>query len=177
MVREGDAAIRENAPEMFRAMIESEEISRERVGDFVEELMSFRWLQEYIEDTLEEIQSFSINGETYREILTLLYLGDKVYDSEVVKDMVGYCHSTFHNKKKISILLLGVLFWKKMLTHWNNSIEAMYAIEIQEGRDGSISERRKTITDRRCGVPDRRKVDRRVMGDRRVSAQGIFEPY
>ena len=50
--------------------------------------------------------------------------------------------------------------------YWDNSIEEMYIIECEEGRDGSLSERRKMEDDRRSGVRDRRKGDRRKMGDR-----------
>ncbi len=55
-----------------------------------------------------------------------------------------------------------------MLVYWDNSIEEMYLIEREEGRDGSLSERRKVEGDRRSGVRDRRKGDRRKIGDRRI---------
>ena len=45
-----------------------------------------------------------------------------------------------------------------------------HKIECEEGRDGSLSERRKKEDDRRSGVLDRRKGDRRKMGDRRVAS-------
>lgn len=168
----GDAAIRKNVPDLFQAMIGTEDISKARVGDFVEELMSYGWLDDYIELTLDEVCSFSVDGETYNMILNGLYLGDKTYDASVVEDKIGYCHSTFQNKKRHAVMLFGVLFWKKMLDHWDNSIEEMYEIELHAGRDGSLAERRKYEDDRRSGVRDRRKGDRRVLGDRRMATAG-----
>lgn len=170
----GDAVIRKSAPELFQAMIEAEDISRGRVGDFVEELMSYGWLENYIEATLDEVRSFSLDGETYYKILTGLYLGEKTYDASIVEEDTGYCHSTFQNKKRHAVMLFGVLFWKRMLDHWDNSIVEMEKIERQEGRDGSLTERRRSEEDRRSGVRDRRKGDRRVLGDRRMAPSGCL---
>ena len=136
--------------------------------------MSYRWFENYIEAVLDEIRSFSLDGGTYCKILTGLYLGEKTYDAMIVERSTGYCHSTFQNKKRHAIMLFGVSFWKKMLDHWDNSIEEMYEIERQEGRDGSLAERRRYEEDRRSGVRDRRKGDRRVLGDRRMAPSGCL---
>lgn len=55
-----------------------------------------------------------------------------------------------------------------------NSIVEMEKIERQEGRDGSLAERRRSEEDRRSGVRDRRKGDRRVLGDRRMAPSGCL---
>ena len=61
-----------------------------------------------------------------------------------------------------------------VLDHWDNSIVEMEKIERQEGRDGSLAERRRSEEDRRSGVRDRRKGDRRVLGDRRMAPSGCL---
>ena len=61
------------------------------------------------------------------------------------------------------------MFWKSILEYGELSADEMYRIEIEAGRDGSLADRR-ISGDRRSGLPDRRRGDRRS-----VEAGGIEE--
>lgn len=118
----------------------------------------------------DAVRDFSEEGEDYYKILSIYYFGETTYRGSIAENMIGFSHTTCLRKRKTAIKLFGALFWKNILIYWDNSVEEMYKIECEEGRDGTLSERRKMEDDRRSGVLDRRKGDRRKMGDRRVAS-------
>ncbi len=156
-----------SAPELFRAMLGADKISQERIEEFIEDMLSGGGLEDLINSTLEKVLDFSREGEDYHKILLVYYFGETTYRGAIAEEQIGLSHSTIQRKKKLAIKLFGVLFWQNMLTYWNNSIEEMYAIEIEEGRDGSLSKKMREEADRRINLCDRRKGDRRH-GDRRM---------
>ncbi|MCR5235365.1 MAG: hypothetical protein K6E53_15895 [Lachnospiraceae bacterium] len=90
----------------------------------------------------------------------------------MTEEEIGLSRSTIHRKKPPAIKLFGIMFWQNLKSYWVNSDEEMYAIELEEGRGGSLSAgSRKEIDRRGCMVErcrgDRRHGDRRH-GDRRV---------
>ena len=164
-----DTAAWESAPDLFRAMLNANKIPKKNITGFSEDMMAGGELDEIIKETLEAVRDFSEEGDDYYKILTIYYFGETTYRGSIAEDMVGFSHTTCLRKRKTAIKLFGALFWKNILMYWDNSIEEMYVIECEEGRDGSLSERRKMEDDRRSGVRDRRKGDRRKMGDRRIN--------
>ena len=166
---------------MFRAMIASGKLQKNDIEGFIGVVMRSGHLQEMIDDALEMVKEFSDYGATYHRILYKLYFCEKPVSNNEIEKILSIAHTTFQKKKELAVMLFGVLFWKEMLEYWDNSIEEMYRIEMEEGLDGSLSEgrkefiekrsegydRRKEGSDRRKGAGDRRKGDRRIGGDRR----------
>lgn len=169
---------------MFRAMIVSGRIPKEKVERFIGVVTRSGHLQEMIDTALKLVRDFSDDGEMYYQLLNMLYFIEKPLPNIVVERKCNYSHSTFQKKKELAVMLFGVLFWKEMLEYWENSEEEMYVIEKEEGRDGSLAkgrkdfiekrndngDRRKEGSDRRRGIGDRRKCDRRIGIDRRGSS-------
>ena len=154
-------------PEIFKEMIGAEIISKEKIESFIGSLVRSGNLQEMIYKALNETREFSENGEAYYKILWHLYFNERLINNSELEKKLAYSHTALQIRKEIAIMLFGVVFWKSILEYWKNSIEEMYRIEIEAGRDGSLAERRKNV-DRRSGLPDRRKGDRRRGASERV---------
>ena len=172
------AAAWESAPDLFRAMLGSDPISQEKISDLIEDMMAGGYLDDIIRKTHEEVLEFSQEGEDYYKILEVYFLGEKTYKGISADIKIGMSHSSIQRRKVPAVKLFGVLFWKNLTADWDNSTEEMKRIEREEGRDGSLSDMRKEIFDRRSNQSDRRqgdrrKGDRRAMNDRRRSNPGF----
>ena len=155
-----DNELWKEGPKLFRAMIESDKITREKIEGFIGGMKRSGHLEEMIDKALNELKGFGEDGRLYYNILFPLYFDKETKTNAEVEKELNYSHSSFQMKKEQALMLFGAVFWKAFLEHWENSIEEMYRIELESGRDGSLSERRRT-GDRRSGLSDRRKGDRR----------------
>ena len=168
----------ENASDIFRAMLDADTITEEEVTRFVSDMISSGGIKELIDRTLDDVLNFCRDGEDYCKILMVLYLNEKTYRGAMAEEMIGFSRSTIQRKKNPAIKLFGILFWQNLKSYWVNSDEEMNTIELEEGRDGSLSagsrkeiDRRGCMVERRRGDRrrgDRRHGDRRVIFDRRV---------
>ena len=168
-----NAVLMIEAPEIFKEMISSEIIPQEKIEEFIGRMMRSGHLQEMIDKSLSEVRVFSENGEVYYKILWHLYFDENLINNSELERKLAYSHTALQIRKELAIMLFGVVFWKSIQEYGELSADEMYRIEIEAGRDGSLAERRRTgerrkYGDRRSGLPDRRKSDRRSGSSGRV---------
>ncbi len=167
------SVLRRETPTLFRVMISSDKLTKERIEQLISAVLWSGKLQEMIDDSLALMEKFSEDGKTYCQLLLMLYFGDEIISNAEAEKRSGYSHSVYQVKKELAIMLFGTLFWKEMLEYWDNAETEMRKIEIEEGREGYISKIGHITEDRRSGIHDRRRGDRRVQGDRRISTMMV----
>ena len=167
------SVLRKETPNLFRVMISSDKLTKERIEQLIGAILWSGKLQDMIDDSLALMVNFSEDGKSYREILIMLYFGEDILTNTEVQEKLGYCSSAFYAKKELAVMLFGTLFWKEMMEYWDNAEAEMRKIEIEEGREGYISKIGSVTKDRRSGIHDRRHGDRRTQGDRRISTMMI----
>ncbi len=163
------SVLRKETPNLFRVMISSDKLTKERIEQLIGAVLWSGKLQEMIDDSLALMEKFSADGKSYCKIILMLYFGENTLSNSEVQKRLGYSNSAYYTKKELAIMLFGTLFWKEMLEYWDDAEVEMREIEIEEGREGYITKIGSITKDRRSGIRDRRRGDRRVQGDRRIS--------
>ena len=168
------SVLRKETPNLFRVMISSDKLTKERIEQLISAVLWSGKLQEIIDDSLALMENFSEDGKSYREILIMLYFGEDTLTNTEAQEKLGYSSSAFYTKKELAVMLFGTLFWKELLEYWDNAEAEMREIEIEEGREGYTMKIGNYTKDRRSGIHDRRHGDRRSQGDRRISAKIVL---
>lgn len=130
------------APELFKFMSLKEVIPERKREAFLAAMIRSGQFTSILEGTFESMKAFSSDGETYYQIIYMLYFDREYHKNMEIEKAVGYSHSTYQEKKELAITLFGLMFWKRFLDHWDNSTEEMKIIEKSIGRDGSLSDRK-----------------------------------
>lgn len=130
------------APALFKAMSLKEGMSKEMIESFLAIMIQSGQFDIILTGTFEAMKKFSNDGEVYCKIINLLYIDREPHKNIELENMLGYAHSTYQLKKEYAIMSFGLMFWKQILDHWDNSTEEMFMIEQELGRDGGLSSRR-----------------------------------
>lgn len=130
------------APALFKAMSLKEGMSKEMIESFLAIMIQSGQFDIILTGTFEAMKKFSNDGEVYCKIINLLYIDREPHKNIELENMLGYAHSTYQLKKEYAIMSFGLMFWKQILDHWDNSTEEMFRIEQELGRDGDLSSRR-----------------------------------
>ena len=127
------------APDIFKAMISHGRIPQEQIIRFLTSMMTSGQLETLIEKALKDVKSFGEEGFCYYKIVYMLYIDEKSHKNSEVQSEIGYGKSRYYEKREYATMLFGLMLWRQILEHWDNSIEEMLSMEKAEGRNGSLA--------------------------------------
>ena len=74
-------------------------------------LFETKWMIDLIDNAMYKVHDYHDNGELYHEILSKCYLSAFKYNESDLLEMVDLERSTFYDRKKEAIMLLGIALW------------------------------------------------------------------
>lgn len=87
------------------------ERTKEDFETTVNNLFQSHWLIKLIDIGLQYVYEYPIFGETYAEILRLRFLEETKRNDNTVSELLSLERSTYYDRKKEAILLLGISLW------------------------------------------------------------------
>lgn len=92
--------------ELFAPDTEKQEFERR-----ISALFENKWIVDLIDTAMTKIYDYHNNGRLYHEILSKSYLTAFRYKESELLELLNMERSTFYDRKKEAILLLGVSLW------------------------------------------------------------------
>ncbi len=132
--------IKDEAPELFEAMIMSEEMSDDRIEHFIVALVKTGNMEDMIEQALDKVCAFGKDGKLYETILRKMYFDDVIYLNYEVEKSCYISHGTYYRKKDQAIMLFGISFWSLLISEWQNPEMGIRKLEEKHGRDNRLSD-------------------------------------
>ena len=77
----------------------------------VSNLFQSQWLIKLIDLSLQYVCDYPIYGETYSQILRLRFMDETKRNDNTVSEILSLERSTYYERKKEAILLLGISLW------------------------------------------------------------------
>ena len=96
-------------------------------------LFENKWMVDLIDTAMAKIYDYHNNGKLYHEILSKSYLTAFRYTESELMEILGIERSTFYDRKKEAIMLLGIALW-------GYAIPAFRGIFDVEGDEDEIPE-------------------------------------
>lgn len=115
--------LEEFAPDIERSEFESRVCS----------LFENKWMIDLIDKAMSKVYDYHNNGKLYHEILSKSYLTAFRYTESELLEILGIERSTFYDRKKEAIMLLGIALW-------GYAIPAFRGIFDVEGDEDEIPE-------------------------------------
>ena len=131
-IKEKDSS--ELASEIYEAMIAPCEIPKQLIERFIADIVSSNVWSGLIENALDIVRAFPVEGEVYYTILNGLYLGDELMSNHDLEEKIGYSHPVYCKKKNQAIMLFGIAIWTELKKHWKNADEEIHRIMCKYGR-------------------------------------------
>ncbi len=93
--------LEEFAPDTEKAVFEAK----------VSSLFENKWMIDLIDKAMSKVYDYHNNGQLYHEILSKCYLTAFKYTESEILELLHLERSTFYDRKKEAILLLGISLW------------------------------------------------------------------
>lgn len=74
-------------------------------------LFETKWMVDLIDTAMMKVLNYHTNGKIYFEILSKCYLGAFKYTESEILEILAMERSTYYDRKKEAVLLLGVAIW------------------------------------------------------------------
>lgn len=87
------------------------EKAKEEFEMTVSNLFQSQWLIKLIDLSLQYVCDYPIYGETYSQILRLRFMDETKRNDNTVSEILSLERSTYYERKKEAILLLGISLW------------------------------------------------------------------
>jgi len=87
------------------------DIEREEFEARISSLFENKWMIDLIDKAMGKVYEYHNNGKLYHEILSKCYLTAFRYTEIEVLELTNLERSTFYDRKKEAILLLGISLW------------------------------------------------------------------
>ena len=87
------------------------DIEREEFEARISSLFENKWMIDLIDKAMGKVYEYHNNGKLYHEILSKCYLTAFRYTEVEVLELTNLERSTFYDRKKEAILLLGISLW------------------------------------------------------------------
>lgn len=138
----GYDSLKDEASDLFKAMISSEKISGELACEFLTGFLRSGRLNELVTYSLGKMHEFEPEGELFEYIMKRLYIDKDIVSNKELEIELKYSHRAYQRKKEQAVMLFGVTFWKMILDEWDDSIREMLALELSAGRSGDLARSR-----------------------------------
>lgn len=77
----------------------------------VSSLFHSKWLVELTDLSLQYVRDYPVYGDIYAQILQLRFMQETSRTDEEVSELLGLERSTYYDRKKEAILLMGISLW------------------------------------------------------------------
>ena len=77
----------------------------------VSSLFRSKWLVELTDLSLQYVRDYPVYGDIYAQILQLRFMQETSRTDEEVSELLGLERSTYYDRKKEAILLMGISLW------------------------------------------------------------------
>ena len=77
----------------------------------VSSLFHSKWLVELTDLSLQYVRDYPVYGDIYAQILQLCFMQETSRTDEEVSELLGLERSTYYDRKKEAILLMGISLW------------------------------------------------------------------
>ena len=77
----------------------------------VSSLFHSKWLVELIDLALQYVQGYPVYGDLYTQLLQLRFMQEANRTDDEVSELLGLERSTYYDRKKEAILLMGISLW------------------------------------------------------------------
>ena len=111
----------------------SPEIERQEFERRVSMLFENKWMVDLIDMAMGKIYDYHNNGKLYHEILSKSYLAAFRYTERELLELLNMERSTFYDRKKEAIMLLGVSLWGYAIPQFKGIIQT-----DEFGKDGMV---------------------------------------
>ena len=74
-------------------------------------LFETKWMVDLIDTAMTKVLNYHTNGKIYFQILAKCYLGEFKYTESEILELLVMERSTYYDRKKEAVLLLGVAIW------------------------------------------------------------------
>lgn len=85
-------------------------------------LFENKWMVDLIDTAMAKIYDYHNNGRLYNEIISKSYLTAFRYTESELLDLLNMERSTFYDRKKEAIMLLGVCLWGYAIPHFRGML-------------------------------------------------------
>lgn len=98
----------------------------------VSSLFKSRWLIELIDIALQYVQNYPVFGEVYAKLLQLRFMDEIPRNDSDVSELLNLERSTYYQRKKEAILLLGISLWEFVLPLTMQTYNRVSKLEVTE---------------------------------------------
>ena len=101
----------------------------ERKQDFETKVLSLfetKWLVDLIDDAMLRVLDYPVNGKLYFEILSKSYMTAFHYSETELLEIFNLERSTFYDRKREAVMLLGVALWGYAIPELKNNLLQAY---------------------------------------------------
>ena len=132
--------LRDEAPELFQAMISSKEIPDDLIEHFIIALVKTGNMENMIGQALDKVRAFDKDDNVYEIILRKMYFDEEISTNYEVEKACYISHGTYYKKREQAIMLFAISFWSLMISEWKNPEIGMKELEDKHGRDNGLSD-------------------------------------
>lgn len=94
------------------------DIERQEFENRISALFENKWMIDLIDTAMRKIYDYHNNGKLYHEIISKSYLTAFRYSEGELLEILNMERSTFYDRKKEAIMLLGVCLWGYAIPHF-----------------------------------------------------------
>ena len=94
------------------------DIERQEFENRMSALFENKWMIDLIDTAMRKIYDYHNNGKLYHEIISKSYLTAFRYSEGELLEILNMERSTFYDRKKEAIMLLGVCLWGYAIPHF-----------------------------------------------------------
>lgn len=94
------------------------DIERQEFENRISALFENKWMIDLIDTAMRKIYDYHNNGKLYHEIISKSYLTAFRYSESELLEILNMERSTFYDRKKEAIMLLGVCLWGYAIPHF-----------------------------------------------------------
>lgn len=98
----------------------------------VSNLFQSQWLISIIDMALKYVCDYPLYGEIYADILELRFMSETKHNDNTVSEIVSLERSTYYERKKEAILLLGVALWGLVIPNTLDTYRRVSYLSISE---------------------------------------------
>lgn len=99
------------------------DINRQEFESRVCNLFENKWMVDLIDTAMTKIYEYHNNGKLYHEILSKSYLTAFHYTENELLELLNMERSTFYDRKKEAIMLLGISLWGYTIPYFKGIFE------------------------------------------------------
>ena len=95
-------------------------------------LFQSKWIIELLDLSLQYVQDYPLYGETYARLLHLRFMDETQLSDADVSELLALERSTYYDRKKEAILLMGVSLWGFVIPNTLDTYHRVSMLSVSE---------------------------------------------